>query len=202
MKLTGNLIGLFLTIAFVVACILPAIAQQKKNPRAAQQKTREVTIYVYQEFDEKSEEVVQRLVPVQRKIVDYRPLDAALKLLLEGPTEEERNRGLAYLVFDLKFFSARVRNKTAQINLKLDYKDYTEESWEGGGFDHERFVKAVELTARQFPGIEKVSICVNGIENYIDFGRTKDIKCSFPMFPHVKLPKLPRSSKFIKKGEK
>lgn len=159
--------------------------------KAAPVKTRGVTIYVYGEFD--ADKGRHKIVPVYREIVDYRPLDQALKLLTEGTTEDERNRGLSDLVLDLKFHSARVRQKTAQINLKLNakYEENLEEAWEGGGFHYDQFVEAVELTARQFPGIEKVSICINGIENYTDFGRTKKIKCSFPLFPPAKLPKQP-----------
>lgn len=153
-------------------------------------KTRYVTTYVYGEFD--ADKGVRKLVPVYREIVDYRPLDQALKLLTDGTTEDERNRGLTDINWDLKFYSARVRNRTAQINFKLNvkYEENLEESWEGGGFRYDKFVEAVEMTAKQFDGIERVSICINGIENYTDFGRTKNKKCSFPMFPPVKLPKL------------
>lgn len=154
-------------------------------------KTRDVMIYVYGDFD--ADMGTRKLVPVYREIVDYRPLDAALKLMTKGTNEDERNRGLTDVVMDLKFYSARVRQKTAQINLKLNvkYEEVLEEAWEGMGFRYDRFVEAVELTAKQFPGIEKVSICINGIENYTDFGRTKVKKCSFPMFPPVKLPRQP-----------
>lgn len=161
-----------------------------RRQKTASVKTRTVTIYVNGAFD--ADNGVYTIVPVRRRIVDYRPLDAALKLLLEGPTEDEMNRGLSHLVLDLKFHSARVRNKTAQINLRLEREENLEESWEGAGFRYDKFVEAAGLTAAQFPGVEKVSICINGIENYTDFGRTKDKKCSFPMFPGVKLPKPPR----------
>lgn len=149
----------------------------KPSPR----KTRDVTIYVYGEFD--ADKGVRKIVPVYREIVDYRPLDQALKLLFKGTTEDERNRGLSDINLDLKFYSARIRNRTAQINLKLDakYEENLEESWEGGGFRYDKFAEAVERTARQFDGVERVSICINGIGNYADFG-AKRVKCSFPMF--------------------
>lgn len=159
----------------------------------ASQKTRYVTIYVYGEFD--ADKGVRKIVPVYREITDYRPLDRALNLLLEGTTEDERNRGLSGINLDLKFYSARVRNRTAEVNLKLEREENVEESWEGGGFRYDKFVEAVEQTARQFDGVERVSICINGIENYADFGRTKDKKCSFPMFP----PATKKSRKRISK---
>ena len=158
-----------------------------KSPPA---KTRFVTVYVHGEFD--PDKGMKKIVPVQREIVDYRPLDQAFKLFLEGPTEDEENRGLSRLVFDLKFYSARIRNKTAEINLRLEREEYIQESWEGAGFMPEQFVEAVELTAKQFPGVERVSICINGIENYLDFGATKNKKCPFPMFAPAKLPEQPR----------
>lgn len=156
----------------------PARASAQKKSQAKPAKTRNITIYVY-ELQPVSAEGWWRLVPVRRKIVDRKPLGTAMKELLKGANEEEQNRNLASFITGLEFVSARVRNKTAQINFRFTDEEIAEESWEGGGFDYANFVKAVEQTARQFAGIERVSICVNGIENYADFGSTNQVKCSF-----------------------
>jgi hypothetical protein len=136
---------------------------------------------VYGSPAESTEFPRQQIVPISRTIINNKPLSRALKLLLKGVTEDEQYRNLSGIATDLKFYSARIRNRTAQINLKFEDEEIVEESWEGSGFKNDDFVKAVELTARQFPGIERVSICVNGVENYADFG-SEPIKCSFGMF--------------------
>ena len=170
-------ISIILTIIFIAAGIIPAAAQKKKRqPR----KTRDIAIYVY-ELPTEGEDMSWRLVPVRRTIIDNKPLSRALKMFLKSVTEEERDRHLAAINYDFKFFSARIRNGTAQINFIIKNTEQLEESWEGSGFKNEDFVKAVKLTAQQIPGVERVSICVNGIENYADFG-SDPVKCSFGMF--------------------
>lgn len=163
--------------------------------KSAPKRMLDVAIYLELLSQEANGESTKILVPVPRRIANYRPFEATLKLLLAGTTEGEITRSLSPVVTDLKFYSARVRNRTAQINLEFENETIVEESWEGSGFDNEKFVKAVELTARQFPGIERVSICVNGIENYTNFDHAKWIKCSFPMFPPATAAKSPRKKK-------
>jgi hypothetical protein len=175
---------LILTIAAVLtiaAASFAPVTAQKRTQKEILPKTRDVTIYVYRKPSEKSGEFSGALVPVRRRIIDYEPLDAALKLLLRGANQDEQKRNLTNFIFGLEFYSARVRNKTAQINFKFDNPEIALESWEGGGFDHENFVKAVSQTAGQFPGVERVSICVDGMKNYINYDQTG--KCPFPMFP-------------------
>lgn len=168
--------------AIIISAIIGAtaslapVAGQKKSK---QKKTREITIYVYQRPAETNGEFYGQIVSVRRTVADDKPLGAAMKSLLEGATEAEQKDGLASFIFGLKFVSVRVKNKTAQVNFKFEDEKTAEESWEGGGFDHTNFVKAVEQTARQFPGVERVEICVNGVKNYIEFNRANQIKCSF-----------------------
>lgn len=171
----------------IVAASFASVTAQKKSVKEKLPKTREITIYVYQSPAETSGEFHGTIVPVRRKIIDYKPLDAALKLLLGGANQDEQRRNLTNFIFGLKFYSARVRNKTAQINFKFDNPEIALESWEGGGFDHDNFVKAVNQTARQFPGVERVSICVDGMKNYVNYDQSS--KCPFPMFP----PSPPRA---------
>jgi hypothetical protein len=177
MKRTRKTISIILTIAFIAAGIFPAAAQKKKR---STRKTRDIAIYVY-ELPTEGEDFSWRLVPVRRTILDDKPLSRALKMFLKSVTEEERDRHLVAISYDFEFFSARIRNRTAQINFKLKYPEMIEEIWEGIGFKNEDFVKAVELTARQIPGVERISICVNGIENYANFA-SHPVKCSFGMF--------------------
>ena len=177
MKQMRKTISMILTIIFIAAGIFPAAAQKKKRqPR----KTRDINIYVY-ELPTGGEDSSWRLVPVRRTIIDDKPLSRALKMFLKSVTEEEQDRHLAAINYDFEFYSARIRNKTAQINFIIKRTEQLEESWEGSGFKNEDFVKAVELTATQIPGVERISICVNGVENYADFA-THPVKCSFGMF--------------------
>jgi hypothetical protein len=150
--------------------------------KSAPKRMLDVAIYLEKLSQESNGDLTKILVPVPRRIPNAKPLDATLKLLLAGTTEDEINHGLAPVVTDLKFYSARIRNRTAQINLKFENEEIVEESWEGSGFDNEKFVKAAELTLQLF-GIDRVEICVNGIKNYTNFDPSSRIKCPFPMFP-------------------
>jgi spore germination protein GerM len=169
-----------ITVLFTAANFASASAQKK----AKATKTSEITIYVYQRPSETSGDFYGTVVPVRRRIVNSpAPLETALKLLLEGANEEEHKRRLESFIFELKFISARVRNKTAQINFEFINPEIALESWEGGGFDYENFNKAVEQTARQFPGVERVSICIDGKKGYTDRDGNPPVKCPFKMFP-------------------
>lgn len=140
---------------------------------------RDVTIYLYKKVAGSSSGA---LVPARRRIIDYEPLDAALKLLMISANEEEQKRGLSNFMLGVEFYSARVANKTAQINFKFHNTEIALGGWESGEFDHKIFVDAVDRTAKQFPGIERVSICVDGMKNYAGYDQTDEGKCSFPMF--------------------
>lgn len=178
-----NFFRIVLSVAAVLTILATnsAPASAQKRSKAKPPKTRVVTIYVY-ECPAESTEFFGQIVSVRRKIARDKPLGASVKELLKGANEEEQKRNLSSFIFGLSFVSARIRNKTAQINFKFTDEEIAEESWEGGGFDHANFVKAVEQTVRQFAGVERVSICVNGIENYADFGSTNPVKCSFGIF--------------------
>lgn len=168
-------------LTIIVANFTSSEAQRMKGSPA---KTRDITIYVYQRTDEINEGGNWgKIVPFQRKIVDRDPLNKAFDLLLKGVNEKEQEKHkVENFIFDLKFIAARVRNKTAQINFKFIHEDIAEESWEGGGFDRYSFAKAVELTAKQFPGVERVTFCISGYKEYEFFGKSRSGKCSFPMF--------------------
>ena len=155
--------------------------QQQQRKKRQTRKMREVTIYVYQRPAIESDEFYGKLVPVQRRIVDYKPLDQALKLLLKGANEEEEKRNLHSFIFELKFVSARVKNGTAQIKFKFINPEIALESWEGGGFDYKNFNFAVEQTARQFPGVKRVSFCIAGMQGYTDDpdNGNQPVKCPF-----------------------
>lgn len=176
-----KLILIIIAVSAIVSASFAPVTAQKRNEKEKLPKTRDITIYVYQSPAETSGEFHGTLVPVRRKIIDYKPLDAALKLLLRGATRDEQKRNLTNFIIGLEFYSVRVRNKTAQINFKFHNPEIALESWEGGGFDYDNFVKAVNRTARQFPGVERVSICVDGMKNYVNYDQSS--KCPFPMFP-------------------
>lgn len=165
-------------LALVLAAVsAPAGAQKKIKTRTA--KTREITIYVYQNPPAGSGEFYGSLVPVKRTIPDGRPLGRAMKLLLAGATEEEEKRGLSNFIYELKFVSARIVKGTAQIKFKFIHPEIAEESWEGGGFDRKNFNLAVEQTARQFPGVKQVSFCIEGMQGYTDPEANGIVKCPF-----------------------
>lgn len=170
------MLPVFVLIAAASSFAAPAQAQ-KKQPKTPQ--TREITIYVYQRPPAESGKFYGEIVPVKRQIANYKPLGQALKLLLEGATEEEEKRNLESFIFELDFVSARIVKGTAQIHFKFRNPEIAIESWEGGGFDRENFNRAVEKTARQFAGVKRVSFCISGMQGYTDPDGKPEVKCPF-----------------------
>jgi len=174
MKQMRKRFSIILIIVFIAANIYPAAGQTKR----AAGKMRDVSIYVYQ-TQMKGDVLHGSLVLVKRRIVDERPLGQALKLLLAGANKAEQKRGLSSFIYELKLQSARIVNKTAQIKFKFIHPDTAEESWEGGGFDRANFNLAVEQTARQFPGVERVSFCIEGQQGLTDPDANGVVDCPF-----------------------
>jgi spore germination protein GerM len=92
------------------------------------------------------------------------PARAAINALLKGPTEAERSRGFDGLAGAGEFAigSLKIARGTARINFVFS------RTWAGfpGDIAPARFKKAVELTLKQFPGVRRVIVSLNGDRNF------------------------------------
>jgi hypothetical protein len=154
-----KLILLILVLAITGVSVFPVRAQKSRDG----QKTREVTIFLLNELPTRTG-AEPALVGVKRRVNAKAPLAGAIRSLLAGETEGEEASGF---IFGLLFVSARIKNKTARIDFKYDRADLEEgEEFSWGATMRGFFAEAVERTALQFKGVERVLICVEGLSSY------------------------------------
>jgi hypothetical protein len=175
-----KLILLIIAQMLFASTVSLVFAQQK--PQGHLPKMRAVKIYLYRSAAENRPEIPGRLVPVRREIFDYKLLEGSLKALLEGTTEKELSRNLRSFIHSLELYSARIRNQTAEINFVYDQSDIDEKKLWTYDPMRSHFIEAVERTARQFPNVKRVSICVEGYADFINPNRQKRAKCPFETF--------------------
>lgn len=153
------MIRLGFSIAAIIslcACASVAIATQRK---VAARKT--VKIYLYHELGEYID-----LSPVTRVVSATAPARPAIEALLKGPTPAETKRGFGPLANANEFAigSLKISRGTARVNF------VSSRTWAGwpGDLAPVRFKKAVELTLKQFPSVQRVIVSVDGDEKFAD----------------------------------
>lgn len=150
----------FLSTLIGLACLMPApAANVARGPGAQPPRTKKVKIYFYHDPGEYID-----LSPVERRMGAVSPARAAINALLKGPTEAERSRGFDGLAGAGEFAigSLKIARGTARINFVFS------RTWAGfpGDIAPARFKKAVELTLKQFPGVRRVIVSLNGDRNF------------------------------------
>jgi len=134
--------------------------QPAKQPEAQPEKkpveTRDRSIYFMQESSGGAD---LALVKVNRKIaVSNSPLLDSLNALLDGPTAEERNRGLInFIPQNARIISAQVVNNTVFLNFNEEFR-YNTFGREGGAAQ----LKQIVWTATEFPNVHNVQIQIEG----------------------------------------
>lgn len=90
---------------------------------------------------------------------DNREINAynALNELLKGPTEDEEHKGAYPLVKESRIISLKIKKGKAIINFSKDFAP------PGGSLAVWQCRTAVEEVLRQFPGIKKVEILIEGV---------------------------------------
>jgi hypothetical protein len=97
-------------------------------------------------------------IPVTRSVAVSSPLADSLRILIRGPTEEEKRRGLITLIPPgTEFLSAEIRGSTAYISFNDTFKfnDYGVEGYVGQ-------LRQIIWTATEFPNITNVQILIEG----------------------------------------
>lgn len=123
--------------------------------------TRKVTIY-YWEFNRS--EGGDDMIPFTRYVDAKAPLRPTIEALLVDPLESEDRNKYASVRYDddLKLDKVEIRGRTARIDFIRDVGGDTNP----GDLSTLRFEETVIRTAKQFPNIKKVIVCVNGINEF------------------------------------
>jgi hypothetical protein len=133
----------------------------KGKKAASQNKTREVKIYLYQEREIKQLRTPY-LVEVKRSVDAGAPLAETIRALLAGATSEEEKNGMLSFIYGVNLESVQIKNHTARVDFEFDTRT---NSWLDPTMEA-LFHRAMEKTATQFPGVKRVLVCVDGIENF------------------------------------
>jgi len=132
--------------------------------RATSKKTTDVDIYLFQTgpATNSTEQNPYGLVAVKRSVEARSPLRGALSALTGKVSEKEESQNLFSPVWGIRFVSVRLEKGTAYAYFTMP--EAARFSGDGAPFI---FKAAVEKTARQFPTVKKVVVCLDGI---LDFG--------------------------------
>lgn len=155
-RLKGVLCLALAALAVLVACVSAGAQGAKARPKA-------VKIYLVNseaEFDAKNP---LSLYAVSRRVDGRSPLRGALVALVAGPTEAERTRGLMGSTYGIRFISVKLKGGVVYAHFALP-----DERGFPGDLAPSIFKEAVTKTVKQFPGVRRAVICLDGDENFDD----------------------------------
>jgi hypothetical protein len=113
------------------------------------------------------------LQPVLREVNAAAPLRPAIEALLAGPTRKETRQGFGpHDVSGMYIVKVAVKDGTA-------YASFVHRNWAGwsGDLSALAFGDGVERTLRQFPGVRRTVVCVDGVVNFADESDGPEKKC-------------------------
>ncbi|HUQ32278.1 MAG TPA: hypothetical protein VM095_09160 [Pyrinomonadaceae bacterium] len=113
------------------------------------------------------------LQPVMREVNAAAPLRPTIEALLAGPTQKETRQGFGgHDVRGMYIVKVAVKNGTA-------YASFAHRNWAGwsGDLSPLAFGDGVELTLKQFPGVRRTIVCVDGVVNFADESGGPEKKC-------------------------
>jgi len=153
------LIGRRIAVCLLLMRLLAGACLGQRASRTRASKSQRVKIYFYHDPGEYID-----LSPVTRTIRSATPARVAIQALLAGPAEAERQKGFDGLAGANEFAIGKltIKNGTARINFVVS------RTWAGfpGDIAPARFKKAVELTLKQFAGVKRVIVSLNGDVNF------------------------------------
>ena len=148
------------TLAFLIIVLSGFFVQGQK---CSDSTLKEVLVYFHFIGTEGTESEV---LPLKRKVSAKTPLRPAIEEMLKEPTEIEQKAGYHSAGYDnMKLVSVKLKNGVARIDftreLEKDRSDYNP-----GDLLTLSFESAVIKTAKQFPAVKKVIVCVNGMNEF------------------------------------
>lgn len=161
-------------LAVALLCAGFANAQTSAGPRP-----RTKTVRVYFVYEGTDSTRAGEIYALKRKVSLTAPLQGALEALVNGPTDDEAKHGYQAATYaeDMKLASVKIKRRIA-------YAYFTRPPIQGSPPDLAslKFKEAVTRTAKQFPGVRKVVVCVNG-QNEFGIGMVEDAPRPCPKEP-------------------
>ena len=164
----GRMIARVLVPVAGLILLMPSMASRAQTAMS-RSKQRRVRIYLAKEMKEGDRDDPKNpgnLRPLNRQVNAASPLRATLEVLLAGPTQAEERQGFMDISFGIKLVKVLIKGDTVRADFTMP---------RGAAFSGDNspflFSDAVEFTARQFPGVKKVFVCLDGI---LDFGSESD----------------------------
>ncbi len=144
----------FLLVTFFIQSSVIFVHAQKSS------NLKEVEVYFY--FIG-AEGIEDEILPLKRNVSATAPLRSAIEEMLKDPTEDEKKLGYESLNYDnLKLVSVKLKRGTA----RMDFSRVVGENTNPGDLLTLKFEAAVKKTAKQFPAVKKVVVCVNGMNEF------------------------------------
>ena len=98
-----------------------------------------------------------------REVDAKSPLRPTLEAFVAGPTAAEEAKGFSGLAYGgMKLASVKLTNGTARLDFTREIRD----DYNPGDLETLRFESDVIKTAKQFPTVRKVIVCVNGYDEF------------------------------------
>ena len=147
-----------LTLPVLLGSVL--LNAQQASP--ALSKTKEVEVYFRYE-NNGGPLVSGELYTLTRRVSKTAPLQGALAALVSRTTAEEENLG-----YQSAAYVEGMQLKSARIKRGIVYAHFTRPPIQGSPPDMAslKFEEAVIKTAKRFPGVRKVVVCVNGMNEF------------------------------------
>lgn len=151
-----------LYVAAIVLLIVsvPTCFSQKTGSAQTKTETRQVKVYFMYIGTDGTESNIR---PLKREVPAAAPLFPAIAAMLTPPTEAEQKLGYESAGYgDMKLDSVTLKKGIARIDFSREIRaDYNP-----GDLQTLYFENAVIKTAKQFPAVKKVVVCVNGINEF------------------------------------
>lgn len=147
---------IILAMSFQISLLMVFVHAQKSSDA----KLKEVKVYFHFIGTEGTE---SKVLPLKRKVSAKAPLFPTIEAMLKDPTEAEQKLGYNSAGYgDMKLVSVKLKRGTARIDFSRTIsKDYNP-----GDLQTLSFESAVIKTAKQFPSVKKVIVCVNGMNEF------------------------------------
>ena len=142
----------------LVAMLIFAIMSSAQRP--SEPETREVNVYFMFIGTDGGD---SKILPLKRRVSSAAPLLPAIAAMLEAPTEAEQKLGYVSASYgDMKIDSVKLVKGQARV----DFSRVIRTDYNPGDLQTLYFEEAVTKTAKQFPAVKKVMVCVNGINEF------------------------------------
>jgi len=149
-----------LYVAAIVLAVSSACFSQKTGTAEVAPGTKAVKVYFMFIGPDGTE---SNLRPLKREVAAGAPLFPTIAAILESPTEAEQKLGYTSAGYgDMKLDSVTLKKGTARI----DFSRKIRPDYNPGDLQTLDFEDAVIRTAKQFPAVKKVIVCVNGINEF------------------------------------